>query len=79
MLKNGLELYASIVRPNNQELLWQISNLFASVRSPSINRVTRALILMLDSEVAGMTELCALIAREPNVAARLLKLADSSQ
>ena len=55
-----------------------IESFFASVRLPSINHVTHALIQMLDSKAAGLTELCALIARDPNIATRLLKLANSS-
>jgi HD-like signal output (HDOD) protein len=56
-----------------------IESFFASVRLPRINHVTHALIRMIDSEAAGLSELCALIAREPNIATRLLKLANSSQ
>jgi HD-like signal output (HDOD) protein len=33
---------------------------------------------MIDSEAAGLDELCALIAREPGIATRLLMLANSS-
>lgn len=56
-----------------------IETFFASVRLPSISHVTHALITLIDSEAAGTHELCALIAREPNIATRLLRLANSSQ
>jgi HD-like signal output (HDOD) protein len=56
-----------------------IESFFASVRLPSISHVTQALIRMLDSENASIDEVCALIAREPAIAARLLQLANSSQ
>ncbi|NVO07889.1 MAG: HDOD domain-containing protein [Rhodoferax sp.] len=56
-----------------------IESFFASVRLPSISHVTQALIQMLASEKASIDEVCALIAREPAIAARLLQLANSSQ
>jgi HD-like signal output (HDOD) protein len=56
-----------------------IESFFASVRLPSISHVTQALITMLDTEHASIDEVCALIARDPAIAARLLQLANSSQ
>ena len=56
-----------------------LESFFATVQLPSISHVTHALIRMLDSDAAGVNEVCALIAREPAIAARLLKLANSSQ
>lgn len=55
-----------------------IDSFFTCVRLPSISHVTQALIKMLDSENASVDEVCALIAREPAIAARLLQLANSS-
>ncbi len=56
-----------------------IESFFASVRLPSISHVTQALIQTLDGKQASTDAICALIAREPAIAARLLKLANSSQ
>ena len=56
-----------------------IESFFASVRLPSISHVTLALIKRLDSENASVDEVCALIARDPAISARLLRLANSSQ
>jgi HD-like signal output (HDOD) protein len=56
-----------------------IESFFASVQLPSITHVTHALIEMLDNDAASLDEVCALIAREPATAARLLRLANSSQ
>lgn len=56
-----------------------IESFFASVRLPSISHVTQALIQMLATENASIDEVCALIARDPAIAARLLQLANSSQ
>ncbi|RFO98703.1 histidine kinase [Rhodoferax lacus] len=46
---------------------------------PSISRITHALIQMIDGQVVGLNEVCALIAQDPAISARLLKLANSSQ
>ncbi len=56
-----------------------IESFFATVRLPSISHVAQALITMLDTENASIDEVCALIARDPAIAARLLQLANSSQ
>lgn len=60
-----------------------IESFFASVRLPSINHVTQALIRTLDAQEAAkeadIQAVCALIAREPAIAARLLQLANSHQ
>lgn len=56
-----------------------LESFFASVRLPSISHVTQALITMLHADNARVEAVCALIAREPAIAARLLKLANSSQ
>ncbi len=56
-----------------------IESFFASVQLPSISHVTQALITMLKRDDASIDDVCALIAREPAIAARLLKLANSSQ
>jgi len=56
-----------------------IESFFASVRLPSISHVTQALIQTLDNDDASLHAICALIARDPAIAARLLKLANSSQ
>lgn len=56
-----------------------IESFFTSVRLPSISHVTQALITMLDAANASIDEVCALVARDPAIAARLLQLANSSQ
>jgi HD-like signal output (HDOD) protein len=56
-----------------------MESFFASVQLPSISHVTQALIAMLKRENATTDEVCAVIARDPAIAARLLKLANSSQ
>lgn len=56
-----------------------IETFFASVRLPRISHVTHALIRTLDSQEADLPAVCALIAQEPAIAARLLRLANSSQ
>jgi HD-like signal output (HDOD) protein len=56
-----------------------LESFFASVRLPRISHVTQALIEMLNAEDPGTDAICALIAREPALAARLLRLANSSQ
>lgn len=55
-----------------------IESFFASVRLPAISHVTQALIRTLNRDDASTQEICALIARDPAIAARLLKLANSS-
>jgi HD-like signal output (HDOD) protein len=60
-------------------LVPDIESFFASVRLPNISHVTQALIQMLDTDNATLDEVCALIARDPAIAARLLQLANSSQ
>jgi HD-like signal output (HDOD) protein len=56
-----------------------IDSFFASVHLPSISPVSQSLIEMLDNDPVELDVICALIAREPALAARLLKLANSSQ
>lgn len=56
-----------------------IDSFFASVHLPSISHVTQALIRTLDADDASISAICGLIAREPAIAARLLRLANSSQ
>lgn len=56
-----------------------LESFFASVRLPSLSHVTEALIRTLDAENQSIDDVSNLIARDPSMAARLLKLANSSQ
>ena len=56
-----------------------IETFFSTVQIPSISHVAQALIRTLHDEGATVDQVCAIIARDPAMAARLLKLANSSQ
>jgi HD-like signal output (HDOD) protein len=56
-----------------------IESFFTTVQIPSISYVAEALIRTLHSEDATVPEVCDIIARDPAIAARLLKLTNSSQ
>ncbi len=56
-----------------------IETFFSTVQIPSISHVAQALIRTLHDEDATVDQVCAIIARDPAMAARLLKLANSSQ
>jgi HD-like signal output (HDOD) protein len=57
----------------------EIVSFFESVQLPCISHVTHTLIQMLDRENASIDEVCAVIARDSAIVARLLQLANSSQ
>jgi len=52
---------------------------FATVKLPSISRVTQALIKTLNDEAAGISEVSHIIAQDPALVAKLLRLANSAQ
>ncbi|WP_342617733.1 HDOD domain-containing protein [Rhodoferax sp. GW822-FHT02A01] len=56
-----------------------LESFFAGVRLPVLSPVTVDLISMLSNERATMDDICTVISKEPAIAARLLKLANSSQ
>jgi len=56
-----------------------LETFFASVRLPSLSHITEALIRTLKAENQSIDGVSSLIARDPALAARLLKLANSSQ
>ena len=52
---------------------------FATVKLPSISKVTQALIKTLNDEDAGISEVSHIIAQDPALVAKLLRLANSAQ
>jgi HD-like signal output (HDOD) protein len=55
-----------------------LETFFDSVRLPSLSHVTEALIRTLSSETQSIEDISGLIARDPALAAQLLKMANSS-
>jgi HD-like signal output (HDOD) protein len=56
-----------------------IDAFFATVKLPSISEVAQQLINTLNDEDAGVPEVSAIIARDPALSAKLLRLANSAQ
>ncbi len=56
-----------------------LDDFFATVKLPSISQVTQALIKTLNDENAGISEVSHIIAQDPALAAKLLRLANSAQ
>ena len=52
---------------------------FATVKLPSISKVTQALIKTLNDESAGIRDISNIIAQDPALTAKLLRLANSAQ
>lgn len=56
-----------------------LDTFFATVKLPSIPQVTQALIKTLNDDSAGVQDIASIIGRDPSLAAKLLRLANSAQ